>query len=215
MKDVYFNSVAMSGLFHYLQPEDYDAVWNELGISPRIFNDQQLIYNQDEVIHHAAIVHQGQVKGEKLHQEGTSHLAYIYTRGEVFAFEGAISRKHTSPLDFIADGDCVILFFDVRKILTSTYSRELITGLMEMLANDNIKKLYRIETLSQRGLRARILTHFQIIAKMRNSNTFRIPMSRQQLADYLCVNRTALSNELNQMKREGIIDFEKQTFTLL
>jgi len=214
MKNEYIESVAMSGLFKYLDDKHFDQAWQELNMAPHNFNDQQIIYGQGESVKRAGIVHSGLVKGERLHAEGTTSLAYYYAKGEVFAFEGALSGKRTSPLQIAADDDTCIIFFDVQKIFVSSFERQLTKGLMELLANDDIKKLYRIEVLSKKGLRDRIMTHFELMASRNDGRSFRLHMSRQQLANYLCVNRSALSYELNEMKREGLIDFDKKKYTI-
>lgn len=210
----YLKSVAMSGLFKYLNEKDFENVWRELNMAPHNYNDQQVIYGQDDIVNRAAIVHSGLVKGERLHPEGTSSLAYYYAKGEVFAFEGALSGKKTSPLQLTADKETCVIFFDVQKIFSSLFERPLMKGLMELLANDDIKKLYRIEVLSKKGLRDRIMTHFMMMATKNDSHSFTLNMSREQLAKYLCVNRSALSYELNEMKREGLISFEKHRYTI-
>lgn len=215
MKEKYLKSVAMSGLFKYLDETCFEQAWQELSMAPHKYNSQQIIYGQDDIVKRVGIVHSGLVKGERLHVEGTSSLAYYYAKGEIFAFEGALSGKRTSPLQITADDDTDVIFFDVQKIFTSTYQQQLIKGLMELLANDDIKKLYRIEVLSKKGLRERIMTYFAMMAARNGNNTFTLNMSREQLAKYLCVNRSALSYELNQMKREHIIDFDKKKYIIL
>lgn len=214
MKNDYLKSVAMSGLFKYLPEKHYEKAWQELNMAPRNYNDQQNIYGQGETVRRAGIVHSGIVKGERLHSEGTSSLAYYYAKGEVFAFEGALSGKRTSPLQITADDDTCIIFFDVQKIFSGSFERELTKGLMELLANDDIKKLYRIEVLSKKGLRDRIMTHFALMASRNDGHSFTLNMSREQLAKYLCVNRSALSHELNEMKREGLIHFIGKKYTI-
>lgn len=215
MKENYLKSVAMSGLFKYLAKKNYEQAWQELNMAPHKYDDQQIIYSQDEPVSRAGIVHSGLVKGERVHSEGTSSLAYYYAKGEVFAFEGALSGKRTSPLQITADDDTCVIFFDVQKIFASSFERDLTKGLMELLANDDIKKLYRIEILSKKGLRDRIMTHFELMASRNDGRSFTLHMTRDQLARYLCVNRSALSYELNEMKREGIIDFDKKKYIIL
>ncbi|MCB6992628.1 Crp/Fnr family transcriptional regulator [bacterium 210820-DFI.6.37] len=215
IKKAYLESVSKSGLFRYLKEEDYERAWKELNMAPRAYEDQQTIYGQGDQVKRGAIVHSGLVKGEKFHVEGTSHLAHMYTSGEPFAFEGAVSGKRTSPLDFISEGETTIIFFDVQKIFSNSFQLQLVKGFMEVLANDNIKKLYRIETLSKRGLRDRIVTYFRILSAKSGSSKITLELSRMQLAHYLCVNRTALSYELNQMQREGIIRMDRKTITIL
>lgn len=204
----------MSGLFKYLDEKDYSKAWQELNMAPHNYNDQQVIYGQGHMVKRAGIVHSGLVKGERLHPEGTASLAYFYAKGEVFAFEGALSGKQTSPLQITADDDTCVIFFDVQKIFASSLERALTKGLMELLANDDIKKLYRIEVLSKKGLRDRILTYFHMMANKNDGCSFTLNMSRQQLANYLCVNRSALSYELNEMKREGLIHFTGKKYII-
>lgn len=214
MKKSYLNSVAMSGLFKYLPQKNYEQAWQELNMAPKNFNDQQIIYSQNDIVKRAAIVHSGLVKGERLHAEGISSLAYYYAKGEVFAFEGALSGKKTSPLQLTADDDTCVIFFDMQKIFTCSFERELTRGLTELLANDDIKKLYRIEILSKKSLRDRIMTYFRMMAGKNDGHSFALKMSREQLAKYLCVNRSALSYELNEMRRKGIIDFDKKKYII-
>lgn len=205
----------MSGLFRYLSKEDYSKAWQELNMAPHNYNDQQIIYCQGETVGRAGIIHSGLVKGERLHSEGASSLTYYYAKGELFAFEGALSGKRTSPLQLTADDDTCVIFFDVQKIFGSSFERQLTKGLMELLANDDIKKLYHIEILSKKGLRDRILTYFNIMASRNDGHSFTLNMSREQLAKYLCVNRSALSYELHEMKRDGVLFFEKNKYFIL
>lgn len=207
-------SVSASGLFKYLKRADYEEVCAELRMAPHKYKDQETVYCQGAPVRRAGIVHSGLIRGEKLLVEGNSHLAYVYAKGDVFAIEGAVSGKKTSPLEYVSEGESLALFFDVQRIFSSSYEKLLIKGLLEVLANDNIKKLYRVEILSQKGLRERILAYLHIMSGHNDSQTFRINMSREQIARYLCVNRSALSYELNEMKREGIIDFTGRCFTL-
>ena len=74
---------------------------------------------------------------------------------------------------------------------------------------------FRVPILSQRGLRDRVLVYLTMQAERRGTMTFRIPFSREELAAFLCVNRSALSHELSRMEAEGLIRFRKNEFTLL
>lgn len=214
-KAKYLVSVEKTGLLRYVSPENYEKVWEELRMAPRSFEDQQTVYLQGDVVNRVAIVHKGLVKGEKFHEEGTSHLAHMYASGEAFAFEGALSGRKTAPMDFISEGESTVIFFDLEAIYNSSFERELMKGLTELLANDNIKKLYRIETLSQKGLRDRIMTYFNILSDKSGTRIINVNMSRYQLAHYLCVNRSALSHEINEMQRDGLIEINKKRIKLL
>ena len=79
----------------------------------------------------------------------------------------------------------------------------------------NIKKTRKIEILGERGLRNRIMIYLDVLRKKEGSSVVTVKMNREQFAQYLCVSRSALSNELNKMNREKIIDFNKDQFEIL
>ena len=87
--------------------------------------------------------------------------------------------------------------------------------LLTMLSQANMRKYNRLSMLCQRGLRDRILSYLTLQSVRREEGSFQISFSREELADFLCVNRSALSHELSLMEREGLIRFRKNRFTLL
>ena len=86
--------------------------------------------------------------------------------------------------------------------------------MLALVANENMKKEYRLAILSQKGLRERIVAYLTMQANRRRRQTFAISFSREEMASFLCVNRSALSHELSLMEREGLISFRKNVFTL-
>ena len=108
-----------------------------------------------------------------------------------------------------------MLLVNMRSIERSQVKDQLHSALLEMLADDNIRMTNKVEILAERSLRGRILIYLNILARKSGSDVVSVRMSREQMAQYLCVNRSALSNELNKMKREGLIDFKRGQFRLL
>ena len=96
------------------------------------------------------------------------------------------------------------------EIRLSIYSK-----LLNFIADENIKKEYRLAILFQKSMRGRIMTYLSMQANKRKSQTFSIPFTRDEMASYLCVNRSCLSHELSLMEQEGILKFNRNTFTLL
>lgn len=86
-------------------------------------------------------------------------------------------------------------------------------NILKTIAHENVRKYYKIEILSRKSIRERILIYFSIQQKMKKSDTFSIPFDRQQLAEYLCVNRSALSHELSLMQKEGILKTKRNKIT--
>ena len=89
-----------------------------------------------------------------------------------------------------------------------------IRNLLLILSHVNMQNEYRLAILTQNGLRDRILVYLRMQANKAGSRTFSIPFSREEMASFLRVNRSALSHELSLMRADGILDFRKNEFTL-
>lgn len=211
----YLDTIQSSGLLSQIPKGELRAALESLRIKIKEYKEEELIFLEGETVEDIAILHSGTVRGEKFHLEGEIDLMHIYQRGEIFGVEAPVSRLKTSPLTYMANEDICVILINFKSVLKTKYAAELALALLRILADDNIKKLYKIEVLSKRGLRDRIMTYLRIINQKSGSDVFSINMDREQFAQYLCVNRSALSYELNQMKRAGLIDFRKDRFRLL
>lgn len=134
--------------------------------------------------------------------------------GEAFAYSG-------SPLAVTAEAgeDCTVLQMDCRKILSACASacnshEKFISNLISAFAQKNIFLTERIEHLSKRTLREKVLSYLTEQARLCGNRTFIIPFDRQGLADYLAVDRSALSFVLSKLRDEGVLTFYKNKFTL-
>lgn len=184
----------------------------------RQFTKGEIVINEGEPVKNICIICRGKLIGMKFYYEGDTHLIRTYEQGETVGVEAIASTFETSPLTYIADEGSEILFLPLSGIyeqLDARYKEKLLYNMIHVLADDNIKLIYKTEVLSKRSLRDRIMAYLYIIQKKKNSNSFRIMMNQEQFAQYLCVNRSALSYELNQMKREGLITFKKDNFNIL
>ena len=88
-------------------------------------------------------------------------------------------------------------------------------SLLGLIAGENLRKMSQIEIISQKGLRSRILTFLAIQRSFFGCDEFTVPYNREELADYLCVNRSALSHELRRMEQEHLLYCRKNIFRIL
>ena len=140
--------------------------------------------------------------------------------GHTLGTDLVCTRSRRSPYYAVAAGDLQVLRFPAaflleRGILPEEDRRVLWGNLLAILSDDSLRKHYRLAILAQRGLRDRVLVYLTMQAERRGTPTFRVPFSREELAAFLCVNRSALSHELSRMEAEGLIRFRKNEFTLL
>ena len=204
-----------SGLFQYVSESDTIDVYEHLNITERSCRKGEYICYQGDKIDSILIVKRGSVRTEKTYPNGDLHIMSLFEDNSIVALEVAVSRQKTVPFDIIANEKCEIVFISMQSIEGSACSHQLRQAMIEMLADDNIRMSHKIEILAERGLRDRVMVYLNVLAKKSGSNTVQVKMSREQMAQFLCVNRSALSNELNKMKREGIIDFHRGQFRIL
>ena len=211
----YLESIIISRLLNELKKSDYMDAFEQLKISGRHYKSGETVFFEGDIIDKFCIVKTGSVRSEKTYLNGEVHIVDLFDEGSVFGLAFALSKSRITALDFVSNEESEIVFVSMHSIRKSRFSNEMNTALTHMMADSNIKMGHKIEILAERGLRERIMVYLNVLRIKSGSDTVTIRMSREQLAQYLCVNRSALSNELSKMKKDGIIDFKGSRFTLL
>lgn len=211
----YLETIVESGLFEEIEKENYIDTLEQLSVTGKRFSKGSAVFYEKDIIDRICIVNRGSVRSEKMYADGEIHILELYEESAIFALEAAASKRRTSPADYICNEDTTIVFIPMASISRCTYKSEITDVLMQKLAGDSIKKTRKIEILGERGLRNRIMIYLDVLRKKEGSSVVTVKMNREQFAQYLCVSRSALSNELNKMKREKIIDFNKERFEIL
>lgn len=177
-----------------------------------------LIQPQDQV-NELGVVLEGRVQLLHLFDNGSVTLVDVLQPPELMGADLICTRTRLSPYHAVAETPARIFFLQADLLLQAgtlpeDCRQEVLHQLLTLISQENMKKEYRLAILSQRGLRDRIMTYLTMQANKRGSRTLAIPMSREKMADFLCVNRSALSHELSLMQQEGLLQFEKNIFTL-
>ncbi len=133
--------------------------------------------------------------------------------GEAFA----CANVAKSPVTVLTTTGCKVMYIRFNRIVTTCSSScgfhtKLISNMLSLIAQKNIFLNNKIDILSQRSTREKLMAYFSMQMQKTGTNKFRIPFSRDELADFLCVNRSALSRELSNMKQENILDFDRNEF---
>ena len=122
--------------------------------------------------------------------------------------------------DVLAVEDSTVIFFDVKRIITvcssaCRFHSMVVQNLFFAISEKNRKLVQKLGYMSRRTTREKLIAYLSEEAKRQNSSEFFIPFNRQQLADFLSVDRSAMSNELCKMRDEGLLEFERSAFKLL
>lgn len=206
-------------LFQELPPETL-----EQDILPRgrlrKFGKQAVLIEPGDRVDWFAVVLRARVHISQIFSDGTASLMDVLAPPRLLGLDLICTRTRRSPYYATAGTAVEILQFPRELLLEPGALPEmertaLCRRLLTLLSDDNLRKHYRLAILSQRGLRDRVLVYLTMQAERRGTATFKVPFSREELANFLCVNRSALSHELSRMEAEGLIRFRRNEFTLL
>lgn len=181
--------------------------------------DRYLFGYQDQVDYFGVVL-SGLIHTQHIFSDGSYSITDVLEPSEVVAVDLMWTRTRISPYYAISAAPSQVLTLPVTLVsqpglLPEEYRQQIIRKMLTMISHDNMRKDYRLAVLAQKGLRERIMTYLTMQANKRHTAAFAIPFSREELASYLCVNRSALSHELSLMQQEGLIAFRKNEFTLL
>ncbi|WP_320129971.1 Crp/Fnr family transcriptional regulator [uncultured Sphaerochaeta sp.] len=189
-------------------------------LQPRKANfakDATLIHEGDTV-KEVGIILSGSLQIVRNDFWGNKTLVSRFSVGDLFGETLACSGE-PSQIRAIAEVDLQVLFLDVKKIITScsnncVFHTKLIENMVTILAEKNQMLMKKMAHITKRSTREKLLSYLSEESIKANNQSFVIPFDRQQLADYLCVERSAMSNELSKMRFEGLLDYHKNGFTL-
>ena len=190
-----------------------------LGAKVEAFDKKYTILAEGAPVRHLGILLSGTAQIIQIDYYGNRSILSEITPSEVFAEAFACAEVPALPVSVIANEPCEVMLIDCDHILHTCsnncgFHQQLIFNLMKDLATKTILFHQRIEITSKRSTREKLIAYLTMQAKKANSNRFEIPFDRQELADYLEVDRSGLSAELSKMKKEGILDYHKNHFVL-
>lgn len=179
----------------------------------------QFLIEPQQRVRRFAVVLSGKIHIMHLFPEGNYSLMSALSAGDILGADLICTRTQLSPYHAVASTPTRVLHFPVELLTVPGRIQEadrllVLNRLLTLISNENMKKEYRLAILSQKGLRERIMTYLTMQSSRLRKTTFAISFSREELAAFLCVNRSALSHELSLMQQEGILTFHKNIFSL-
>lgn len=162
----------------------------------------------------------GSVCVSRIDESGTRRIIEKHARAECFCTEFAASSCDTLPVYVTADKESVVLLINLRALISAPrtpgdYADRLIYNIMKETANAAMRLHTRSRIISERTTRDKLYAYLSSVCDEQKSNSFDIPYNRQELAEYLEVDRSGLSVEINKLCREGVISADKNRYTLL
>ena len=218
MKDIL--AEVNSPLFDGVAPEDRKAMLGCIGYHIGTFRRGDVVAFEEENIRHIGIILKGCVDMVKEDLWGNKTMLVRMRRDELFGETFACGSDNLSVVTFLVSEDAEILFLPFDRVMHSctmacVFHHRLIENMVHIIANKNRDLMRKVEVVSKRTIREKLLAYLSIQAQIQDSRYLQLPLGRVELAEYLCVDRSALTRELVKMKEDGLIDYDRNCFRLL
>ena len=206
-------------LFAGVEEEDVFSMLSCLGARLRTYKKGEYVLRQGQRLSDILVLAEGSLYIQKDDYWGNRSILGHIGVGETFGEAYASPESGALLNDVVAVENSSVFFFDVKRVITTCSSAcrfhtLVVQNLFFAISEKNRSLVQKLDYLSRRTTREKLISYLSEEAKKQNSAYFTIPFNRQQLADYLSVDRSAMSNELCKMRDDGLLEFEKNRFKL-
>ncbi|MBQ6042184.1 MAG: Crp/Fnr family transcriptional regulator [Oscillospiraceae bacterium] len=206
-----------SALFRGFDETEVNTLLGSLNAREKRFRKGAMIFHSGDVISTLCFVITGSVTIESNDMWGNHTILNLVSKGQFFAESYALLPNEPMLVDVCANEDCTIVYLDMKSVgrLDESMRVKLLANLLTITTRKNLHLSSRSFHTAPRQVRGRIMAYLNTVSVQKNSREFDIPFDRQQLADYLNVERSVLSNELSKMQRDGLIRCRKNHFEIV
>ncbi|MCH4187201.1 MAG: Crp/Fnr family transcriptional regulator [Megasphaera sp.] len=215
----YLPMLSKTPLFARMTTRDIEILLKELGACRKSYDKGSFVFYGGDDVHHLGIVLSGQLHIIQEDYWGNRNIVALIRAGNMFGEAFACLSGVSATVSVSVADKADILFIDVRRLLQSdmalTRPQEMLAlNLLGVLAQKNLILTEKIRYISQRSTRQKLMFFLSDEARNHGAAAFTISFNRQELADYLSVDRSAMSAELGKMKKDGLLTYEKNHFIL-
>lgn len=216
----YIDILRKCPLFNQISDENLMKMLVCLGARVEAFDKKYTIIKEGDPARYVGVMLSGSAQIIRYDYYGNRSILSEITASEVFGEAFACAEVGAVPVTMVANEPCEVMLIDASHILHTCenhciFHQQLIFNLMKDLAVKTLSFHQKIEIVSKRSTREKLLTYLMLQSKKAGSESFEIPFDRQALADYLEVDRSGLSNEISKLRQEGIIENRKNYFRLI
>lgn len=214
----YYKTILKSKLFEGVDEKDLEALLKCISSTFKDFSKGEYIFDGDGVAD-VGLILTGSAHIVKNDFWGNSSILSNLEPGDIFGESYAYANYFADGISVIAVENSSIMFFDINNISifcqkSCEFHNKLIKNMLSILALKNIMFTKKIDHMSKKTIREKILSYLSAESIKSGSDSFQIAYNRQELADFLSVDRSALSNELGKLRDDGVLTFHKNKFTL-
>jgi len=206
----------MINLFNNIKPKEKDKILSFLEANTLFYKKNTTILNSVKKENIIGIVQEGNIQITKTDYNGNSTIIEDLYENDIFGFDFSSISNSEQNIITREDSKIIIIYFDdiIKKELNYPYYNQFLKNLLIIMSKKINNANNRIEILSHKTIRNKLLAYFKIISKKNNSKIIYLPYSYTDLADYLGVDRSAMYRELKHLKEEGLIETKNKKITL-
>lgn len=217
--NIYFDILKLIRLFEKICEEDLEKMLSCLGAKVIDAQKGQFVLNAGEPVNYIGIILEGKAHVIKENLDGQRVIISVLECGDFFGEAFCCTGTKESPVSVVTVSNVKIMLLEFNRILkvcskSCSFHTQIIENMLYVIANKNIILQNRIDIISQKTLRMKVLTFLESMSCKKEKN-ITIPLNREEMSNFLCVDRSALSHELSRMKKSGLIDYYKNNFRLL
>ena len=207
-------------LFAGIDENDFEPMLSCLGGRARTYKKGENIFTEGEKAEYVGIVLSGSAQIVRLDYYGNRSILSTVVASEMFGESFGFAGVQSLPINVVATEDTAVLLIVCSKMISPcervcSFHNKMIYNLLRIMATKNLIFNQRIEVTSKRTTRDKLMTYLLLQAKQKKTSTFVIPYDRQELADFLEVDRSGLSAEISKLRNEGVIECRKNKFKIL
>jgi len=215
-----FAYLARTPLFRGMSREEGEHILNCLQGERKRFEKGAYILREGDTVRALGLVCSGGVNIERDDFWGNRTILGHAGEGQIFAETYACIPGEPLTVNVVAAAESEILFLDIQKMLTvcanaCAFHNKLVRNLLTVTAEKNLRLSSRMAHIAPKSIRGRVMAYLSELSVRQGGQTVTVPFDRQQMADYLGVERSALSGELSKMRKEGLLDVHKNVFRIL
>lgn len=216
----YISILKNSKMFHGITENEIASMLSCLSARTVSYKKNEYILRSGEQIHTVGMVLEGLALIADEDIWGNRNIISEISPGMLYAESYACLATLPAEISVLASDDTTVMLFDISKVLTvcssgCNFHSRLIQNLLGTIANKNMLLTRKMSYLSKKTIRDKLLSYLSSESLKAGQVSFTIPFNRQELADYLFIDRSALSNEISKLQKEGILICKKNNFTLL
>ncbi len=216
----YIGVLKRTQMFAGVIDDEISSMLSCLGARIKSYKKGEYVLRQGEHLRDIVVLVDGNLHIQKDDYWGNRSILGQIAVGELFG-EAYVAPESSALLnDVVAVEDSTVILFDVRRIITTCpsacrFHAMVVQNMFFVISEKNKRLVQKLGHMSKRSTREKLISYLSEEAKKQNNASFTIPFNRQQLADFLSVDRSAMSNELCKMRDDGLLEFDKNQFKLL